>query len=71
MWVLAHWVNAWLWDRFLWDGLGMDTEARLTETLHIFLYDMITIGLLLVGIMASAGSFVAASAGWGLTALAA
>ena len=50
-WVVAYWVNGWLWDRFLYDGLGMDPAARLTETLHFFLYDTIKIGLLLVGII--------------------
>ncbi len=51
LWVLAYWVNGWLWDRFLYDGLGMDSEARLTETIHFFIYDTIKIGLLLVGII--------------------
>ncbi len=50
-WVMAYWVNGWLWDRVLYDGLGMDPEARVTETVHFFLYDTIKIGLLLVGII--------------------
>jgi len=53
VWVLAYWVNGWLWDRVLYDGLGMDPEARVTETVHFFLYDTIKIGLLLVGIIFS------------------
>lgn len=50
-WVAAYWVNGWLWDRVLYDGLGMDPAARLTETIHFFLYDSIKILLLLVGII--------------------
>ena len=50
-WIVAYWVNGWLWDRVLYDGLGMDPEARVTETVHFFLYDTIKIGLLLVGII--------------------
>jgi len=50
-WVAAYWVNGWLWDRFLYDGLGMTPTDRLTETLHFFLYDTIKIGLMLVGII--------------------
>ena len=47
-WVAVYWVNGWLWDRVLYDGLGMTPEDRLTETLHFFLYDTIKIALLLV-----------------------
>jgi uncharacterized membrane protein YraQ (UPF0718 family) len=50
-WVTAYWVNGWLWDRFLYDALGMAPAARLTETIHFFLYDTIKIALLLVGII--------------------
>ena len=50
-WVAAYWVNGWLWDRFLYDALGMAPAARLTETIHFFLYDTIKIALLLVGII--------------------
>ena len=50
-WVAAYWVNGWLWDRFLYDGLGMTPTDRLTETLHFFLYDTIKIGMMLVGII--------------------
>jgi uncharacterized protein len=50
-WLLAYWVNGWLWDRFLYDVLGMDPTDRLTETIHFFLYDTIKIGLLLVVII--------------------
>jgi hypothetical protein len=51
VWVLAYWVNGWLWDRFLYDTLGMDPTDRVTETIHFFVYDTIKIGLLLVGII--------------------
>lgn len=46
---LAYWVNNRFWDRFLYDGLGMDPEARLTETIHL-VYDTVKIVLMLVGI---------------------
>jgi len=50
-WVAVYRVNRWLWDRLLYDGFGMDPSARLTETVHFFLYDTVKIGLLLVGII--------------------
>ena len=50
-WVLALWVNGWLWDRFFYDALGMAPADRLTETLHFFVYDTIKIVLMLVGII--------------------
>ena len=50
-WVLALWVNGWLWDRFFYDALGMAPTDRLTETLHFFIYDTIKIALMLVGII--------------------
>ena len=50
-WVAAYWVNGWLWDRLLYDALGMAPAARLTGTIHFFLYDTIKIALLLAGII--------------------
>ena len=50
-WVAAYRLNRWLWDRLLYDGFGMDPSARLTETVHFFLYDTVKIGLLLVAII--------------------
>ena len=50
-WVVAYWVNGWVWDRLLFDGLGMEPTARVSETIHFFLYDTIKIALLLVGII--------------------
>jgi len=50
-WVVAYWLNGWLWDRLLYDALGMAPANRLTETVHFFFYDTIKIGLLLVGII--------------------
>ncbi|MFZ0324615.1 MAG: permease [Actinomycetes bacterium] len=49
--MLAYWINGWLWDRVLYDALGMAPDDRLTETIHFFLYDTIKITLLLVGII--------------------
>lgn len=51
LWALAYWVNGWLWDALLYDLLGMDPAARLTETLHFFLYDTVKIALLLSGVI--------------------
>ncbi|HYN68175.1 MAG TPA: permease [Ornithinibacter sp.] len=51
LWVLAYWVNGWLWDTVFHDVLGMPPDARLTETLHFFFYDTVKIGLLLSGII--------------------
>ena len=51
LWALAYWLNGWVWDALLYDVLGMDPAARLTETLHFFLYDTVKIALLLSGII--------------------
>ncbi|HSF99386.1 MAG TPA: permease, partial [Ornithinibacter sp.] len=51
VWALAYWVNGWLWDVVFHDVLGMDPDARLTETLHFFFYDTVKIALLLSGII--------------------
>ena len=51
LWVLAYWVNGWLWDVVFYDLLGMPVDARLTETLHFFFYDTVKIALLLSGII--------------------
>jgi uncharacterized membrane protein YraQ (UPF0718 family) len=50
-WALAYWVNGWLWDVVFYELLGMDPDARLTETLHFFFYDTVKIALLLSGII--------------------
>jgi uncharacterized protein len=51
LWALAYWVNEHLWDLVFYDALGMSPEARLTESLHFFCYDVVKIGLLLSGII--------------------
>ena len=51
LWALLYWANGWLWDVILYDALGMDPEARLTESLHFFLYDTVKIALLLTAII--------------------
>jgi uncharacterized membrane protein YraQ (UPF0718 family) len=51
VWALACWVNGWLWDVVFHDVLGMDPDARLTETLHFFFYDTAKIALLLSGVI--------------------
>jgi hypothetical protein len=51
LWVAVYWVNGRIWDGLLYDLLGMDRAARLTETVHFFVYDTIKIVLLLVAII--------------------
>lgn len=51
LWVLAYWINAWLWDRVFYDLLGMAPAGRLTSSLHFFFYDTVKIALLLSGII--------------------
>ncbi len=46
-WIGAYWINGRIWDVLLYDAFGMDPAARLTETVHFFLYDSIKILLLL------------------------
>jgi uncharacterized membrane protein YraQ (UPF0718 family) len=50
-WVAAYWVNGWVWDRLLYDGFRMEPSARVSQTIHFFLYDTTKIALLLVGII--------------------
>lgn len=51
LWVLACWVNGWLWDAMFYDVLGMPRAQRSTETLHFFFFDTVKIELLLTGII--------------------
>ena len=51
LWYLLYWVNGWFWDWLLHDSIGLDPQARLTESLHFFLYDTVKITLLLSGII--------------------
>lgn len=44
-------LNRPFWDWLLYDALGIDPEARLTETVHFFCYDTVKIALLLTGII--------------------
>ncbi len=50
-WAAAYWVNEQLWDLVFKNLLGMDPDARLTESLHFFFYDTVKIALLLTGII--------------------
>jgi len=47
-WFALYQLNEHLWDWFLYGALGMDPAARLTETIHFFVYDTVKITLLLV-----------------------
>jgi len=51
LWFAAYWVNERLWDLLFHDALGMDPDARLTESLLFFFYDTVKIALLLSGII--------------------
>ena len=51
LWAAAYWVNERVWDWVFYDLFHMAPDARLTETLHFFLYDTIKIALLLTGII--------------------
>jgi uncharacterized membrane protein YraQ (UPF0718 family) len=50
-WVAAYRINGWAWNHLLYNLFGMTPTARLSETIHFFLFDTIKIGLLLVGII--------------------
>jgi uncharacterized protein len=51
VWTGVYRLNGVVWDRLLYDLLGMAPNARLTETVHFFAYDTVKIALLLVGII--------------------
>ena len=48
VWFAAYQLNEHLWDWLLYGAFGLDPTARVTETLHFFVYDTIKITLLLV-----------------------
>ena len=48
VWFAVYQLNEHLWDWVLYNGFGMDPTARVTETIHFFIYDTIKITLLLV-----------------------
>lgn len=50
-WVLAYRVNGPVWDRLVYDALGLDPESRLGAGVHFFGYDTVKIVLLLSGII--------------------
>lgn len=50
-WAVAYWVNGRLWDLTFYDLLKMDPQARLTQSVHFFFYDVVKIALLLAGII--------------------
>ena len=51
IWWGLYSLNEPFWDWLLYDALGMDPGARLTETVHFFCYDTVKIALLLTGII--------------------
>ena len=48
IWFAVYQLNEHLWDWVLYNGFGMDPSARVTQTIHFFVYDSIKITLLLV-----------------------
>ena len=51
LWVAAYALNRPLWDRLLFDVVGLDEESHLGGSIHFFAVDIIKIGLLLGGII--------------------
>ena len=51
VWFAVYQLNEHLWDWVLYDAFGLDSTARVTETVHFFLYDTVKIALLLAGII--------------------
>jgi uncharacterized protein len=51
LWVGAYVLNGHVWDGLLYDVAGLDQSARLTESLHFFVFDSIKIVLLLSGVI--------------------
>lgn len=49
-WFIAYWINDRIWDRILFDLIGIKKDTKLGESLHFFLFDSVKISLLLVGI---------------------
>ena len=48
VWFAVYQLNERLWDWVLYNGFRMDPAARVTETIHFFVYDSFKITLLLV-----------------------
>ncbi|MCB2412324.1 permease [Demequina sp. TTPB684] len=55
VWLGAYQLNERMWDWLLFDGLGLDPDARPASALHFFLYDTVKIALLLTGIIFAVG----------------
>lgn len=51
VWAAAYWTNGWLWDRVLYDLIGLAPDQRAAEALHFLLFDTVKIALLLAGII--------------------
>lgn len=48
--VILFIVNEWLWDALFFDWLALDNESRVVLAIHFFIYDLIKIMLLVIGI---------------------
>ena len=43
VWLVAYWANGRVWDRLLDQVIGLDPDARLTQSPRFFLYDTVKI----------------------------
>ncbi|MCU0298092.1 MAG: permease [Candidatus Nanopelagicales bacterium] len=50
-WFVLYRVNLPFWDWLIYDVFGLDPDSALGSSLHFFGYDLVKIGLLLVGII--------------------
>ncbi|HUW77812.1 MAG TPA: permease [Candidatus Nanopelagicaceae bacterium] len=51
VWVGAYRINGWVWNHLFYNLFDMTPTAKLTETVHFFFFDLVKIGLLLIGII--------------------
>ena len=50
-WWVLYSLNRPFWDWLLFDGIGLDADSRVGESIHFFCYDVTKITLLLAGII--------------------
>jgi uncharacterized protein len=50
-WVALYWANERVWDLVVYDWVGLDPASRVGDSVHFFLYDVVKIMLLVVGLI--------------------
>jgi uncharacterized protein len=50
-WVALYWANERIWDLVVYDWVGLDPASRVGDSVHFFLYDVVKIMLLVVGLI--------------------